>query len=154
MSLYKKTINKLIEKNISVATVESCSGGLLAYTFIKHNNASKIFKSGYVTYSNKSKEKILNIKNEILIKYGSVSQEVAKKMIENLYRIEKCQISIATTGIAGPTGGSKIKPVGLVYIGLKFKSKTKIFKKIFSGTRIQIQKKSVKYIFNKINELI
>ncbi len=154
MSLFKKTLNKLIKKNISVATVESCTGGLLASTFIKHTNASKIFKSGFITYSNESKIKFLKIKKNVLNKHGAVSYEVAKCMVENLYKIEKSLITISTTGIAGPKGGTINKPVGLIYIGLKYKFNIKIYKKRFKGTRIKIQKDVVKFIFNKINHLI
>ena len=154
MSFFNKTLNKLIKKNITISTVESCTGGLLANSFIKYNNASKVFKTGYITYSNESKINNLNINKNILKKHGAVSAEIAKKMVENLYNIEKCQITISTTGIAGPKGGKTSKPVGLIYVGIKYKTKTKIYKKKFTGTRIQIQKKTVKYIFYILNKLI
>ena len=154
MYSFNKTINKLIKKNITIATAESCTGGLLSYTFIKHKNISKIFKSGLVCYSNTSKIQLLNIKKNILKKHGAVSPETAKHMTKNLSKITGCRLSIATTGIAGPTGQTKDKPIGLVYIGIKYNNKLYIFKKKFKGSRIQIQKKTVNFIFKKILNLI
>tara|TARA_Y100000590_G_scaffold29838_1_gene33218 strand:- start:310 stop:774 length:465 start_codon:yes stop_codon:yes gene_type:complete len=154
MSLSHKTINNLIKKNITVSTVESCTGGLLSYSFIKNKGVSKIFQSGLVCYSNSSKIKILNINKNNIAKNGAVSQEIAKEMLNKLYNITKSDLIISTTGIAGPTGNSKYKPVGLVYIGVKYKKKLFIYKKNFNGTRIQIQKKTINYIFKKISDLI
>lgn len=146
-------INKLISKKITIATVESCSGGLLAYSFIKKKGISKIFKVGLITYSNESKIKLGVSKNEIS-KYGVVSPEIAKSMINNLYKNTKCDLIISTTGITGPDGGTKKKPVGLVYMGIKYKRKNYIFKKKFRGNRNKIQRDTVNYIFSKIKKLI
>tara|TARA_B100000029_G_scaffold333858_1_gene326008 strand:+ start:730 stop:1194 length:465 start_codon:yes stop_codon:yes gene_type:complete len=154
MSLLNKTINNLLLKNISISTAESCTGGLLSYNFIKHKGISKIFKNGFICYSNESKIKFLKINKSILKKNGAVSSVIAKNMVENLFKITKSNLCITTTGIAGPTGGTKNKPVGLVFIAIKFKNKTKIFKKKFKGTRVQIQKKVISYIFKEINNLI
>ena len=154
MSLLNKTINNLLLKNISISTAESCTGGLLSYNFIKHKGISKIFKNGFICYSNESKIKFLKINKNILKKNGAVSSVIAKNMVENLFKITKSNLCITTTGIAGPTGGTKNKPVGLVFIAIKFKNKTKIFKKNFKGTRVQIQKKVISYIFKEINNLI
>ena len=154
MSLLNKTINNLLLKNISISTAESCTGGLLSYNFIKHKGISKIFKNGFICYSNESKIKFLKINKNILKKNGAVSSVIAKNMVENLFKITKSNLCITTTGIAGPTGGTKNKPVGLVFIAIKFKNKTKIFKKKFKGTRVQIQKKVISYIFKEINNLI
>jgi len=154
MSSYIKTINYLIKNNITISIVESCTGGLLSYNFIKHKGISNIFKTGLICYSNSSKINKLNIKKEYIKKYGAVSFEVAKKMTINLSNIENTNLSIATTGIAGPTGQTKNKPVGLVYIGIKYNKKLSIYKKKFKGTRIQIQRKTVNYIFTKIKNLI
>ena len=154
MSSYIKTINYLIKNNITISIVESCTGGLLSYNFIKHKGVSGIFKAGLVCYSNSSKTNKLNIKKEYIEKYGAVSFEVAKKMTMNLSKIENTNLSIATTGIAGPTGQTKNKPIGLVYVGIKYKKRLLIYKKIFKGTRIQIQRKTVNFIFTKIKDLI
>ena len=153
MYLFNKTINKLLKTNVSIATAESCTGGLLSYSFIKIKGVSKIFKTGLICYSNTSKIKYLKIKKNTLKKYGAVSLKTSKEMTLNLSKITGCDLSITTTGIAGPTGDSKNKSIGLVYIGIKYKKKLKIFKKNFIGSRIQIQKKTVNFIFKQILNL-
>jgi len=154
MYLFNKIINKLLKTKVTIATAESCTGGLLSYSFIKNKGVSKIFKNGLICYSNTSKIQFLKIKKNTLKKYGSVSHEISKEMTENLSKISGCNLSITTTGIAGPTGNSKNKSIGLVYIGIKYKKKLQIFKKNFKGTRIQIQKQTVNFIFKKILDLI
>ncbi len=155
MPLYNsKIINYLIKNDITISTAESCTGGLLSYYFIKHKGVSKIFKSGLICYSNLSKLKKLNINKKNIEKYGAVSFEVAKQMTINLAKIENTNLSIITTGIAGPTGKTKNKPIGLIYVGIKYNKKLLIFKKKFHGSRIQIQKKTVNFIFKKIKELV
>jgi PncC family amidohydrolase len=154
MLSYRKILNKLISNNISISTAESCTGGLLAYSLIKNKDSSKVFEGGYITYCNKSKIKDLNVKNLTLRKFGAVSRETAKEMVNGLYLKNKTKICISTTGIAGPGGATKNKPVGLIYIGIRLNSKTKIIKKNFKGTRLQIQKECVDYIFSYLNDLI
>jgi len=154
MSLSKKILNKLIKKNLSVSTAESCTGGLLAYNFIKNQDSSKIFKGGYITYSNEMKIKELKVKKGSLTKNGAVSYQVAKEMIEGLYKKNKTNICISTTGIAGPGGSTKNKPVGLIYIGIRLDKKNIIIKKNFKGTRVEIQKKCINFIFNYLEKLI
>ena len=154
MSLYKKILNKLINKKISISTAESCTGGLLAYSFIKNQDSSKIFRAGYITYSNELKIKELNVKKISLKKFGAVSSQVANEMIKGLYQKNKTNICISTTGIAGPGGATKNKPVGLVYIGIRTNKKIIILKKNFKGTRIQIQKQCVNFIFRYLDKLI
>ena len=154
MSLYKNIINKLIIKSISISTAESCTGGLLAYSFTKNKDSSKVFKGGYITYSNQLKISELNIKKVSLNKYGAVSSEIANEMVRGLYIKNKTNLCISTTGIAGPDGGSKNKPIGLVYIGIRIHGKTNIIKKNFKGTRMQIQKKCVNFIFKYLEKLI
>ena len=154
MSLYKKTLNKLIKKNISISTAESCTGGLLASSITKFKDSSKIFLGGYVTYSNELKIRDLDVKKTTIKKYGAVSKETALEMINGLYHKNKTDVCISTTGIAGPSGGTKSKPVGLIYIGILLKGNKKIFKKNFSGTRSSIQKDCVSFIFNYLNKSI
>ena len=154
MHLFNNTINKLLKTNVSIATAESCTGGLLSYSFIKNKGVSKIFKTGLICYSNTSKIKFLKIKKNTLKKYGAVSHKTSKEMTQNLSKISGCDLSITTTGIAGPTGYTKNKSIGLVYIGFKYKKKLKIFKKNFKGSRIQIQKKTVNFVFKQILNLI
>ena len=146
----------LIKKKISISTAESCTGGLLASKITEVPNSSKIFNFGLVTYSNKSKEKLLNIKKNTLQKYGAVSSQTCMEMVENLSRLSKSNICISITGVAGPGGGSKVKPVGLVYVGIKSKNKTRIYefrlKKDLSRKKIQssIVNKVFKLIFSSI----
>ena len=154
MSLIDKIILRLIQKNISISIAESCTGGLISSSITKINGASKIFSCGIISYSNNSKIKYLSVSKKTLNQFGAVSSNVAIEMINGLYKIEKAKITISTTGIAGPNGGSKNKPVGLVYIGLKFKNKNYIFKKIFKGSRIGVQNKTKNFVFKKIDELI
>ena len=154
MPLSKKILNKLIMKNFSVSTAESCTGGLLAYNFIKNKDSSKVFKGGYITYSNVMKIKELKVKKVSLKKNGAVSYQVAEEMIEGLYRKNKTKICISTTGIAGPGGSMQNKPVGLIYIGIRINNKKIIIKKNFKGTRIQIQKKCVNFILKYLDKLI
>ena len=149
-----KVINKLIKKNISISVAESCSGGLISNTLVKHDGVSKIFSLGLVCYSNFSKIKYLSVSKKTLKKFGAVSSYVAEEMINNLHKKEKTKITVSTTGIAGPRGGTKTKPVGLVYIGIKFNNNNMIFKKIFSGNRLEIQRKTKNFVFKKIQDLI
>ena len=154
MSLSKKILNKLIERNVSISTAESCTGGLLAYSFIKNKDSSKVFKSGYITYSNEMKIKELKVKKVSLNKIGAVSYQVAEEMIEGLYKKNKTELCLSTTGIAGPGGSTKNKPVGLIFIGIRINKKNIIIKKNFKGTRIQIQKKCVNFILKYLDKLI
>ena len=154
MSLSKKILNKLILKNISVSTAESCTGGLLAYNFVKNTDSSKVFKGGYITYSNEMKIKELKVKKVSLNKNGAVSYQVAEEMIEGLYKKNKTKLCLSTTGIAGPGGSTKNKPVGLIFIGIRINKKNIILKKNFKGTRIQIQKKCINFILRYLDNLI
>ena len=154
MSLSKKILNKLITNNFSISTAESCTGGLLAYSLIKNKDSSKVFKGGFITYSNEMKIKELKVRKVSLKKNGAVSSQIAEEMIEGLYKKNKTKICISTTGIAGPTGSTKQKPVGLIYIGIRFNKKNILIKKIFKGSRMQIQKKCVNFIFKYLDKLI
>ncbi|MEK9680315.1 MAG: CinA family protein [Pelagibacteraceae bacterium] len=149
-------IKKLIKKNISISVAESCTGGLLSAQITSVPNSSKVFNLGIVCYSNQSKKNILKIKNKNLNKYGAVSLQICKQMLENLYKLSKSNLCVTTTGIAGPGGGTKIKPVGLVFVGIKYKKKTQIhmfnFKKNF--TRKKIQNSTVNKIFKLISLII
>ena len=154
MPSFKTVTNKLKKRMITVSVAESCTGGLLSSSFTEIPGISKIFEMGLVTYSNTSKIKVLGINHKKLEKYGAVSNEIAAEMVSKLSNISKSKLCISTTGIAGPKGGSKNKPVGLVFIGLRLSKRTHIIKKNFKGERRQIQTKIVKFIFNHINSLI
>ena len=141
----KSLIKLLIKKKIKVSFAESCTGGLLASTVTSINGASKVFSLGLITYSNQSKIKVLKVNKNIIKKYGAVSYECCKSMVNNLAKISKANINISITGIAGPKGGTKQKPVGLVYIGIKKGNKIKVKEYLFkSQKRSSIQRATVK----------
>ena len=146
---------KLIQKKLTVSVAESCTGGLLAHNFTKLANSSKYFQMGLITYSNEAKIKILKVNKNIIKKYGAVSKECCKSMVQNLSKISKSKINVSITGIAGPGGALKNKPVGLVYIGIK-KGKTLIIKenKFKSKNRNSIQKSTVLKVIKIILKLI
>ena len=148
-------IKKLNKKKLKISFVESCTGGLLANTITSISGASKVFNMGFITYSNQAKIKILKISKNIIIKYGAVSPECCKAMVVNLSKISKANINVSITGIAGPNGGTKKKPVGLVYIGIKKGNKIIIIKNLFkSKKRKSIQRSAVKKAIKAVNSLI
>ncbi len=141
----KSLIKLLTKKKLKISFVESCTGGLLASTITSIGGASKVFNLGLVTYSNQAKIKILKLNKNIIKKYGAVSHECCSAMVENLSRISRANINVSITGIAGPKGGTKQKPVGLVYIGVKKGKKILINKCLFkSKKRSSIQRATVK----------
>ena len=141
-----KTLVKLLtKKKHKISFAESCTGGLLASTVTSVSGASKIFNLGIITYSNQSKINILKVNKNIIKKYGAVSYECCLAMVYNLSKISKANINVSITGIAGPKGGTKQKPVGLVYIGIKKGKKIHINKCLFkSKKRSSIQRATVK----------
>ena len=146
---------KLIKKKLTISVAESCTGGLLAHNLTKLANSSKYFQMGLTTYSNQAKIKILKVNKNIIKKYGAVSDECCKSMVKNLSKISKSKINISITGIAGPGGASKDKPVGLVYIGIKKGNKIIIKENRFkSKNRHSIQKLTVKTVLKIINGII
>ena len=146
---------KLINKKLTISVAESCTGGLLAHNLTKLTNSSKYFQMGLTTYSNQAKIKILKVNKNIIKKYGAVSHECCKAMVRNLSKISKSKINISITGIAGPGGASKDKPVGLVYIGIKKGNKIIIKENRFrSKNRHSIQKITVKTTLEIIDKII
>ncbi len=146
---------KLIKKKLTISVAESCTGGLLAHNFTKLANSSKYFHMGLITYSNQAKIKILKVNKNIIKKYGAVSTVCCKAMVQNLSKISNSKINVSITGIAGPSGGTKEKPVGLVYIGIKKKNFIKIYENKFkSKTRKKIQILTVKEVIKNLLNLI
>ena len=144
-SLNKYVVNKLIKKKLKISFAESCTGGLLSSSLTSVSGSSKIFLLGFITYSNQSKINILKIPKKIINKYGAVSEQVCFLMAKNTCKIAKANMSLAITGIAGPNGGTKKKPVGLVYIGIKKGNKIEVKKYLFNNNgRAYIQKAAVK----------
>ena len=140
-NLSSKLVKRLIQKKLKISFAESCTGGLLSSIITSISGSSKIFNLGLITYSNKTKIDILKVPEKIINKYGAVSNECCLSMVKNLSKISRANISISITGIAGPNGGTKLKPVGLVYIGIKKGNKITVHKSLFkSKSRISIQK--------------
>ena len=148
-------VKKLIKKKLKISFAESCTGGMLANSITSISGASKVFNLSLITYSNHSKIQILKVNKDIINKFGAVSHECCKAMVVNLSRISKANINISITGIAGPGGGTKKKPVGLVYIGVKKGKKIIISKNMFkSKNRIAIQKSTVRKAIRIVNSII
>tara|TARA_B100001175_G_C19352050_1_gene562836 strand:+ start:409 stop:879 length:471 start_codon:yes stop_codon:yes gene_type:complete len=153
--LANKLVKKLIKKNLNISFAESCTGGLLSSSITSISGSSRVFSLGLVTYSNKAKINLLKIPKKIISKYGAVSSQCCLSMVKNLSKISKTNISISITGIAGPNGGTKLKPVGLIYIGVKKGNKIYIKEKRFkSKNRNTIQLLTVKEALIDILKLI
>ena len=149
--LSKKIVKKLIKKKLKISIAESCTGGLLSGAIASVNGSSKVFSVGLVAYSNQSKINLLKVSKNIIRKYGAVSEQVCLYMVKNVSKIGKTHMSVSITGIAGPSGGSKIKPVGLVYVGIKKGNRIEVKKYLFKNKgRSYIQRAAV----NKSLELI
>ena len=148
-------VKKLNKKKLKISFAESCTGGMLASKITSISGASKVFGLGLVTYSNQAKISVLKVNKSIIQKYGAVSSQCCEAMVKNLAKISKAQINVSITGIAGPNGGTKTKPVGLVYIGVKNKNKILITKNIFKQkSRKAIQNATVKRTIEIIKSLI
>jgi len=153
--LSQKIVSLLRKKKLKISFAESCTGGLLSSTITSISGSSKVFTLGLITYSNESKINILKVPKIILTKYGAVSYETCLSMVKNLSKISKSNISVSITGIAGPGGGTKQKPVGLVYIGIKKSNKTLVKKYLFKNKkRIFIQKTAVIKALNLILDFV
>ena len=153
--LANKLVKKLIKKNLNISFAESCTGGLLSSSITSISGSSRVFSLGLVTYSNKAKINLLKVPKKIISKYGAVSSQCCLSMVKNLSKISKTNISISITGIAGPNGGTKLKPVGLIYIGVKKGNKIYIKEKRFkSKNRNTIQLLTVKEALIDILKLI
>ena len=154
-NLANKLVKKLIQKKLKISFAESCTGGMLSSTITSISGSSKIFNLGLITYSNKVKIDILKVPKEIISKYGAVSSECCLSMVKSLSKISKADISVSITGIAGPSGGTKLKPVGLVYIGIKKGNKIIAKEYLFKNkNRLSIQKLTVENTLKIINKII
>ena len=155
MNLNKKIVTLLKRKKLKISFAESCTGGLLSSAITSVNGSSKIFSMGLVTYSNQAKITVLNVDKNIIKKYGAVSVQCCLSMVNNLSKISKSKVCVSITGIAGPKGGSKQKPVGLVYVGIKIGKKVLVNKCNFKNKgRLFIQKQTVKKTLNLLIKLI
>ncbi len=155
MNINKKIISLLKRKNLKLAVAESCTGGLLSSSITSISGSSKVFSMGLITYSNQAKISILKVPQKIIKKYGAVSVQCCLAMVNNLTKISKSKVCVSITGIAGPKGGSKQKPVGLVYIGIRIGKKVVINKSVFRNNgRAFIQKQTVRKSLNLLIKLI
>ena len=151
----KKIINLLRRKKLKIAFAESCTGGMLSSTITSISGASKVFKLGLITYSNQSKNTILKVPEKIIKKFGAVSTQCCLAMVNNLKKISKSDIAVSITGIAGPKGGTRSKPVGLVFIGIKKANKVNIYKCFFKNKgRTYVQKATVRKSLDLILRVI
>ena len=155
MNLNQKIVTVLKRKRIKISIAESCTGGMLSSAITSISGSSKVFILGLVTYSNQAKTSVLKVPKKIIQRYGAVSIQCCLSMVNNLYKISKSKICISITGVAGPKGGSKQKPVGLVYIGIKVGKKVIVNKCNFKNKgRAYIQKQTVKKSLNLLLKLI
>ena len=149
--LSQKIINLLTKKKLKISLAESCTGGLLASSITSISGSSKVFTLGLVTYSNNAKINILKVPKNIISRHGAVSHQTCMYMVRNLYKISKTNISVSITGVAGPNGGTRKKPVGLVYIGIKKGNKMLVKKYFFKKkNRQQIQRATVNKALNLV----
>tara|TARA_B100001250_G_C19264713_1_gene556439 strand:- start:28 stop:501 length:474 start_codon:yes stop_codon:yes gene_type:complete len=149
--LSQKVVKLLRNKRLKISFAESCTGGLLSSSITSISGSSKIFTLGLITYSNQAKINILKVPKKIIIKHGAVSYQTCLSMVKNLNKISKTNIAVSITGIAGPKGGTKNKPVGLVYIGIKKRNKTLVKKFLFkSKKRNLIQRSAVNETLNLV----
>ena len=155
MDLPKKIISLIKRKRMKLSIAESCTGGMLSSAITSVSGSSKVFTMGLVTYSNQAKTRLLKVPQKIIKKYGAVSVQCCLAMVNNLSKISNSKICVSITGIAGPKGGSKQKPVGLVYIGIRVGKKVVVNKCNFKNKgRIFIQKQTVKKTLNLLMQLI
>ena len=150
-----KLHKKLIKNKITISVAESCTGGLLSSKLTSLSGSSKYFKMGLITYSNNAKINILNVKKKLIDRYGAVSQECCRSMVENLSKLSKSKINLSITGVAGAKGGTRNKPVGLVFIGIKKGNKIFIIKNLFGKKkRSIIQNNTIKKCINLLIKII
>ena len=150
----KKLYLNCINKNLTITTAESCTGGMISSAIVHIKGSSQIFKSSVIVYSNDMKSKLLNIPKDLITKNGAVSEIVAFYMAKNSLKMLSADLSIAVTGIAGPTGGSVDKPVGLVWIGIGRKDKIITKKYKFNGNRLEIRHKTTYESLRLVNKTI
>jgi nicotinamide-nucleotide amidase len=152
--LLNKIYFELKRQKLTIATAESCTGGLIGHTFTNVSGSSENFERGIIAYSNKAKIELLGVSKSILEEHGAVSKEVAEAMAEGVRKRSKVNIGISTTGIAGPLGGTEEKPVGLVYIAISTEKNIIVKKFIFTGTRIQNKESTCNVALNVLLEIL
>ena len=152
--LIESTAKVLTEKNLSIATAESWTGGLLGHVLTSISGSSSYYDRGIISYTNEAKHELLNVSVEVLKEYGAVSEIVAEKMAEGVQRNASSDLGVSTTGIAGPTGGTKEKPVGLVYIGVATKKETVVKRFVFDRSRLENKDSTCVEALKLVNQVI
>lgn len=150
----KKLFDYLIKNNITVATAESCTGGNISKEFVEYSGISQVFLGGLCTYHNSVKMNVLGVKEETLKNFGAVSEECANEMLEGVKKVTGAQAAVCTTGIAGPGGATKDKPVGLVFVGVSYNEKTVIEKHVFQGNRKEVIEQAKQRALELLFEII
>lgn len=150
MSLEERIVEKLEKRGLYLTTAESCTAGLLAGRIMNVSGASSVYKEGYITYANESKEKLLHVRHETLEQYGAVSTQTAEEMAEGAAKAAEADAALSVTGIAGPLGGTKEKPVGLVYVGICVMGETEVKELHLNGTREEVRECTCKITFENI----
>lgn len=153
LDLAQQILSLLEAKNQTLATAESCTGGLAASAFVSVPGSSKVFKGGIVSYANSAKRALLGVQEASLEEFGAVSQEVAVQMAEGARRALGADWALSTSGVAGPSGGTPEKPVGLVHFAIASPSGTEVFHEIFGGARNEIRSQAVCYILAKLFQM-
>lgn len=143
--LEEQIVGLLQEKKVTLATAESCTGGMLASRIIDVPGVSEVFKAGFVTYANEAKQNLIGVKEDTLAQFGAVSEQTAREMVLGAIKAAKADMAVATTGIAGPGGGTKEKPVGLVYIACGSADDIIVERCLFNGNRKEIRQASVEH---------
>ena len=154
IKIEEKLVQSLAEMGLTVSTAESCTGGMVASTIIDVPGASDVYNEGFITYSNEAKMKYLNVSEEVLDSFGAVSEETVKQMASGCRKATGSDVAIATSGVAGPGGGSVEKPVGLVYIGCAYKDIIEVRAYKFVGNRTEIRTQATNEAINMAMELI
>jgi len=149
-----KLFELLKKYNLTISTAESCTGGLIAAAITNVSGSSSFFGTGVVTYANQAKMKLVGVKKETLDQYGAVSEQTAIEMADGVLKLAESDVSVAVTGIAGPTGGTVDKPVGLVYIGVSGKNGTFAYKNNFDGNRDDVRRQTVNRAFELVSDYI
>lgn len=144
LPLEETLVQTLIHKKLTISHAESCTGGLLSGTIVNVSGASEVLNESYVTYSNEAKHRLLGVSNDTLEQYGAVSFETASEMAYGVHKVSGADVGVGITGIAGPTGGTSEKPVGLVYIGVYYMQQLFVMECHFSGDRLTVRKSAVK----------
>lgn len=154
LSLEKEVADLLAQRNYTMTTAESCTGGMVAARMINVPGVSGVFNAGFITYANEAKQKLVGVKSETLKAYGAVSRETAGEMAEGAAKTAGADVAVATTGIAGPDGGTPEKPVGLVYIGCFVDGKLSVKEYHFDGSRMEIRERTVEAALVLLKEML